>query len=387
MAPESVVAIRGTKQVRQTTGAERGTNVSMICFGNAAGGFIPPAYVFPLKNVNRKSMNNSVPGSIAFANGTGWVDGNIMVDVIDHVQHYVQSSQENAVLIVWDNFSAHLDYLVVKKAKDYGMELITLPPHTSHKLQPLDVSVFAALKKYIMTAHMEWYRNNPGKRITIHEVAGLSRDPFHKAMTPSNLISGFKRAGIYPFTMLQPEDPRFSSALITDLQAPSQQNNAQDLVGHEIQTPQQSIEIEGSNKIQTAEDEDDEMDFAKEEGNILTRDCYVLGSTVASTEVDNRQPLGNSDRETVEGGDGTSQSRSAKCETPLRANMTANRVRLAEIMPIPKVIQNGPRHKSRIRIGRSRVLTDPEEMAQLETDYKNKKKGDGKGEIEENTSG
>ncbi|XP_032779278.2 MFS-type transporter clz9 [Daphnia magna] len=186
MAPETVVAIRGTKQVRQTTGAERGTNVCMICFGNAAGGFIPPAYVFPLKNVNRKSMNNSVPGSIAFANGTGWVDGNIMVDVIDHIQHYVQSSQENPVLIVWDNFSAHLDYLVVKKAKDYGMELITLPPHTSHELQPLDVSVFVALKKYIKTAHMEWYCNNPGKRITIHEVAGLSRDPFHKAMTPSN---------------------------------------------------------------------------------------------------------------------------------------------------------------------------------------------------------
>ena len=66
----------------------------MICFGNAAGGFIPSAYVFPLKNVKRKSMNNSVPGSIAFANGTGWFDGNIMVDVIEHVKQYVQSSKE-----------------------------------------------------------------------------------------------------------------------------------------------------------------------------------------------------------------------------------------------------------------------------------------------------
>ncbi|EFX68101.1 hypothetical protein DAPPUDRAFT_330428 [Daphnia pulex] len=94
MAPETVVAIRGTKQVRQTTGAERGNNVSMICFGIAAGGFIPPAYVFPLKNVNRKSMNNSIPGSIAFANGTGWFDGNIMVDVIEHVQKYVQSAKK-----------------------------------------------------------------------------------------------------------------------------------------------------------------------------------------------------------------------------------------------------------------------------------------------------
>ena len=162
-------------------------------------------------------MNNSVPGSIAFANGTGWFDRNIMVDVIDHFQQYVKSSKENPVLIIWDNFSAHLDYRVVKKAKEYGMEIITLPPHTSHELQPLDVSVFVAMKKYIKAGHMAWYRNNPGKRITIHEVAGLTKDPLYKAMTPINLISGFKRAGIYPFIMFEPDDSRFSSALVTDL--------------------------------------------------------------------------------------------------------------------------------------------------------------------------
>ena len=189
----------------------------MICFANAAGGVFPPAFVFPLKKVTRKSMNNSVPGSIAFANGTGWFDGNIMVDVIDHFQQYVKSSKENPVLIIWDNFSAHLDYRVVKKAKEYGMEIITLPPHTSHDLQPLDVSVFVAMKKYIKAGHMAWYRNNPGKRITIHEVAGLTKDPLYKAMTPINLISGFKRAGIYPFIMFEPDDSRFSSALVTDL--------------------------------------------------------------------------------------------------------------------------------------------------------------------------
>ncbi|EFX75902.1 hypothetical protein DAPPUDRAFT_249755 [Daphnia pulex] len=301
MAPETVVAIRGIKQVRQTTGAERGTNVSMICFGNAAGGFIPPAYVFPLKNVNRKSMNNSVPGSIAFANGTGWFDGNIMVHVIEHLQKYVQNSKENPLLIIWDNFSAHLDYLVVKKANDYGMELLTLPPHTSHELQPLDVSVFVAMKKFIKAAHMEWYRNNPGKRITIHEIAGLSKDPFYKAMTPANLISGFKRAGIYPFTLLQPDDPRFSSSLVTDLPATSQQQVAKALSDHEIHPPQQFIEIEGSNNIQTVEMEDEGMDISQEEENVPTRDCSVLCNTVASTEIDNRQQMANSARETVQG--------------------------------------------------------------------------------------
>ncbi|EFX72424.1 hypothetical protein DAPPUDRAFT_326145 [Daphnia pulex] len=227
---------------------------------------------------------------------------------------------ENAVLIIWDNFSAHLDYLVVKKTKEYGMELLTLPPHTSHELQPLDVSVFVALKKYIKAAHMKWYRNNPGKRITIHEIAGLSRDPFYKAMTPANLIFGLKRAGIYPFTMFKPDDPRFSSSSVTDLPATSQQHVAEALSEHEIHPPQQFIEIEGSNNIQTVERQDDGMDFSQEEDNVPTRECSVLGNTVASTEIDNRQPMANCDRETVQGP--SSQSRSGNCETPLRTNVT-----------------------------------------------------------------
>ena len=160
------------------------------------------------------------------------------------------------------------------------MEIITLPPHTSHELQPLDVSVFLALKKYIKAAHMIWYRNNPGKRITVHEVAGLTREPFYKAMTPTNLISGFKRADIYPFIMFQPDDPRFSSSLVTDLPgtkqasyiaflviyfnnkrnflfvtlcslATSQQQISEALFVDEMQTPKHSMEIEVSNNIHT----------------------------------------------------------------------------------------------------------------------------------------
>ncbi|EFX62595.1 hypothetical protein DAPPUDRAFT_120084 [Daphnia pulex] len=82
--------------------------------------------------------------------------------------------------------------------------------------------------------------------------------------------------------------------------------------------------------------------------------------------------MANSARETVQGA--SSQSTSGNCETPLRRNVTVNRVRLAELMPIPKVFQNGPRQTNRTRTGRSRLLTDPEEMAQLETDYLKKKK-------------
>ncbi len=155
------------------------------------------------------------------------------------------------------------------------------------------------------------------------------------------------------------------------LLATSQQQVAEALIDHEIHPPQHFIEIEGSNNIQTVEREDVGMDFSQEEENVPTRDS-VLCNTIASTEIDNRQPMENSDRETVQGA--SSQSISGNCETPLRTNVTVNRVRIVELMPIPKVIQNGLRQTNRTRTGRSGLLTDSEEIAQLETDYLKKKR-------------
>jgi hypothetical protein len=37
---------------------------------------------------------------------------------------------------------------VVYKAMAVGLDLLTLPSHTSHHLQPLDVSVFGPFKRY-----------------------------------------------------------------------------------------------------------------------------------------------------------------------------------------------------------------------------------------------
>ena len=158
--------------------------------------------------------------------------------------------------------------------------------------------------------------------------------------------------------------------------ATSQKYIAEAVVVDEMQTPQHSMEIEFSNNIHTVEREDDGMDFTPEEDeNVTTLESSFFCNTVASTEVENLQPMPNNDREIVEGVDGVSQARAGNCETSGRTNVTVKRVRLEEIMPIPKVIQNGPRQKNRTRIGRSRVLTDPDEIIQPQMDYlKNKKR-------------
>lgn len=44
-----------------------------------------------------------------------------------------------------------------------------------------------------------WMRTNPDKTATIYDIPGLVKEAFMSAMTPRNIISGFKVTGIFPF--------------------------------------------------------------------------------------------------------------------------------------------------------------------------------------------
>ena len=66
-----------------------------------------------------------------------------------HFIENVRPSKSAPVLLLLDNYSAHLSIEALNLAKDKGVVCLSFPPHTIHKLQPLDVSVYGPLKKYI----------------------------------------------------------------------------------------------------------------------------------------------------------------------------------------------------------------------------------------------
>jgi hypothetical protein len=57
------------------TSAERGDNVTMLSFVNAAGKLFPGVFVFPRKKVNDK-MKNMPQGFIPLAYPSGWMTEN-----------------------------------------------------------------------------------------------------------------------------------------------------------------------------------------------------------------------------------------------------------------------------------------------------------------------
>eukprot|EP00794_Sanderia_malayensis_P011459 gene11459-12657_t len=77
--------------------------------------------------------------------------------------------------------------------------LLSLPRHTSHKLQPLDPSFFKGMESGFNVACNSWLRKHPARRITVDKLGELFSEGYLKSATVENAVSGFKTTGIHPF--------------------------------------------------------------------------------------------------------------------------------------------------------------------------------------------
>lgn len=225
-----VVAPAGVKQVGQTVSAERGELVTICAIVDALGNTIPPAYIFPRVFFKDSFLVGAPPGSIGFASKSGWMTKEIFVEVVKHVQKHTSSSKENPILVLLDNHETHVSIDLIKFCRKHGIVLLTFPPHTSHRLQPLDVGVFSSFKNNCKAEFNSWISQNPGKTISIYHVAGLSAKAYDNAFTRANILSGFKKTGIVPFDpKVFNDDDDFAPSIVTDQPLPLTQSVEQEL--------------------------------------------------------------------------------------------------------------------------------------------------------------
>ncbi|KAE8738054.1 hypothetical protein FOCC_FOCC016475 [Frankliniella occidentalis] len=193
-----ILAPSGVKQIPQSKTAERGTLVTTTCIIGANGTALPPIMVFPRVNFVPHMLINAYPGTLGLAAPSGWMNGDLFPEVMKHFVKHTGSSKQNPTLLIMDNDSSHLALEALDIAKNNGVTLLTLSPHTSHKTQPLDVSVFSPFRNYYDNAMRSWIMSNPGQNVTIYHVASFVNTAMGKAMNPSTILSGFRKCGIFP---------------------------------------------------------------------------------------------------------------------------------------------------------------------------------------------
>lgn len=220
--PKRILAPKGVKQVYQSTSGERGETVTMCGIISAAGTFLPPALVFPRKNFKNHMMKDSPTGALGLANPSGWMKSDIFLDVLNHFIAHSHSSTENPSLLIYDNHESHISVAVVQRAREAGVHILTIPPHCSNRLQPLDISVYGPFKAYYNAACDKWMLQHPGIPMTIYDSAGRISEALEKSFTPSNIIAGFRKSGIHPFNPEIFTEADFLTSFVTDRPNPSE---------------------------------------------------------------------------------------------------------------------------------------------------------------------
>lgn len=128
----------------------------------------------------------------------GWTTNDTALEWLEHFEKHTKPRQLGVYrMIVLDGHASHMSVAFDTYCLDRNIISISLPPHSSHLTQPLDVGVFGPLKRAY------------GDEINVFVRAGIThitKDDFfsayHKAydkvVTKKNIQSGFRGAGLIP---------------------------------------------------------------------------------------------------------------------------------------------------------------------------------------------
>lgn len=160
-------------------------------------------------------------GLAAGPNKKAWMCTDLFLLVLEHFIKHTGSSKENPALLIADNHSSHISIPVLSLARENGVIILTLPPHTSHRTQPLDVGVFRSFSRFYNQGMREYTLQNPGKRISIKDIASFVGYAYPLSMTPQNIQNSFKKCGIYPYNRNVFTDIDFAPSQVTDRPDPA----------------------------------------------------------------------------------------------------------------------------------------------------------------------
>lgn len=194
--PPSVVS--DSTYCPQAVTSGRGKTITILGGGSASGVAIPPFFIFPGKRMRPELLNGASPGTNGTMSETGWSNGVIFREYLEnHFLKFVPRRDNEKVLLLLDGHRSHVSVNLVEWAKQQGIIIFILPAHTSHILQPMDVSCYGPLEKIYNNLCHKLMRESSAN-ITRYNVCDVAGKAYTRALSPENIQSGFRKTGISP---------------------------------------------------------------------------------------------------------------------------------------------------------------------------------------------
>jgi len=352
---KKIVGRRGMNGSSQITGGERGQLQTVIMATSAAGDYIPPMIIYKGKRMLPELEKGFPPGTVVHLSESGYVNKDLFLDWFKHFCKN-KKDKDGKTLLVLDGHGSHtLNLDVVHLAAEHGVEIVSMPPHTSHYLQPLDKVHFKPLKEHYKEAVRIHLRNNPGLGIKRSDFPTLFRTAYFKVATISNSINAFRATGLYPLNIDEIPDYAYAPAETTNcFQTPNTDSvacHASSNRSTESNITVESLQAEEAVLNQPVENSDAIGRLPQESENVTTQ-TLQKERAADSAAVDSNTSLESN--ETV-----TDMLQNSN-------NSDLNETSFETILPFPTIRKTVMRKKKAITTG-SRILTSKSYRSELKS--------------------
>lgn len=207
-----VYGAKGAKKVGSAISGERGRTITGVFCISAAGNYIPPMLIYPRKRMPATLQKNGPVGALYKCSKNGWINSDLFCEWLTHLAKHAKPTTTDPILLVLDNHASHISIRAYNFCKQNNIHMVSLPPHTSDHLQPLDLTVFSPLKNALYREYDLYLSTTGHQKITEYDVAELLNKAFMKIATMEKCVSGFRTSGIYPLDPDKFNDDDFAPA-------------------------------------------------------------------------------------------------------------------------------------------------------------------------------
>ncbi|EDN08188.1 predicted protein [Histoplasma mississippiense (nom. inval.)] len=204
-----IVSINALKSGRTIGASQDGcrefiTLLASIC---ADGTSLPPALIYQGESRDMQDTwledFDSKKDQVYFAaSENGWSNDEYGLMWLKKIfePHTKKKAGRGYRLLILDGHSSHVNMAFINYAAQHKILLAVFPPHSTHRLQPLDVGIFGPLSKSYSKHLNERMRTGMGfVRTTKRSFWQLFDAAWKESVTSSNIISAFAAVGLHPF--------------------------------------------------------------------------------------------------------------------------------------------------------------------------------------------
>jgi hypothetical protein len=180
--------------------------ISLLSGVCADGTYLPPALIYKgesndLQNSWVADLEQDEEAYFAASNN-GWSSNLLGQQWLEKVfeRHTSMKAGNRRRLLIVDGHSSHVNLKFLEFADSKRILVMILPPHSTHRLQPLDVGLFSPLARAYTNGINKITQQSLGMTSMSKRLFwGVFREAYSKSFTPANIMSAFAKPGIWPF--------------------------------------------------------------------------------------------------------------------------------------------------------------------------------------------